>query len=42
MDYTIDGEMGIIVRQHKHYNVVLFPKFLYEHPLADSALELVG
>ena len=42
MKYEIKGEYGIIVRRNKGFNIVMFPKFVYEHPLVDSALELLG
>ena len=42
MKYEIKGEYGIIVRRNKGSNIVMFPKFAYEHSLADSALELLG
>jgi hypothetical protein len=47
MQYTIEGEYGIIVRKKEQYctgsyNVVLFPKFNYEHTLSDSALDLIN
>ena len=42
MKYEIKGECGIIIRRDKGSNIVMFPKFVYEHSLADSALELLG
>ena len=41
MKHHIKGEYGIIVRQHAHYHVILFPKFGCEHDLSPSALELI-
>ena len=41
MEHTIKGELGIIVRQHKHYHRVLFPKFGYEHDLSKNAIEVL-
>ena len=42
MKYHIKGELGIIVRQQAHYNVILFPKFGYEHDLSPTALEVIS
>ena len=42
MEYTIKGELGIIVRQHAHYHVILFPQFGYEHNLSSSTLEVIS
>ena len=42
MVHVIKGEVGIVVRQFPGRNVVLFPKFGYEHPLANSALEVIS
>ena len=42
MVHIIKGELGIIVNQRSQRNVVLFPKFGYEHSLANSALEVIN
>ena len=42
MVHTIKGELGIIVNQQRQRNIVLFPKFGYEHSLANSALEVIS
>ena len=41
MEHYIKDELGIIVKQYKHFNVVLFPKYSYEHDLSDRALEVL-
>ena len=41
IQHTIKGEIGIIIKQHKHYHRVLFSQFGYEHDLAKSALEII-
>ena len=41
MEHTIKDEFGIIVRQHAHYHVILFPQFGYEHDLCASAFEVI-
>ena len=42
IQHTIKGEVGIIIKQHKHYHRVLFSQFGYEHDLAKSAIEVVS
>ena len=42
MEHYIKGELGVIINQHKHYNVVLFPKYNYEHDLSGEALEVLS
>jgi hypothetical protein len=42
MKYTIKGELGIIVRQHAHCHVILFPQFGYEHDLSAIAIEVIS
>lgn len=42
MQHMIKGEYGIIIRKRGALTVVLFPKFGYEHPLCDSALDLIN
>lgn len=42
MELTIKGELGLIVRQHAHYNVVAFPHLGYTHDLAAPALEVIN
>tara|TARA_B100001123_G_scaffold451191_2_gene628255 strand:- start:668 stop:874 length:207 start_codon:yes stop_codon:yes gene_type:complete len=43
MEHYIKGELGIIVSLSKYGTPhVLFPKFMYEHPLAHTALEAVA
>jgi len=42
MEHTIKGELGIIVKQHKHYHRILFPQLGYEHDLSASAIEAVS
>jgi len=41
MKYEIKGEFGVIRRQSKDQNLVLFPKFGYTHWLANSTLEVI-
>ena len=41
MEYIIKGELGIIVKQHKHYHRILFPQFGYAHNLSKSAIKEV-
>ena len=41
IQHIIKGEIGIIIKQHKHYHRVLFSRFGYEHDLAKSALEII-
>ena len=42
MEHIIKGELGIIVRQWKHYHRVMFPQLGYEHDLSKSALETIS
>ena len=42
MEHTIKGELGIIVKQYKHYHRILFPQLGYEHPLSASAIEVIS
>ena len=42
MECTIKGEMGLIIRQHAHYNVVAFLHLDYVHDLAAPALEVIS
>ncbi len=42
MEHTIEGELGIIVKQHKHYHRILFPQLGYEHDLTAYAFEVIG
>ena len=42
IQHTIKGEVGIIIKQHKHCHRVLFSQFGYEHDLAKSAIEVVS
>ena len=41
MEHYIKGELGVIVRQHKHYHRVLFPQLGYEHDLSKNAIEVL-
>ena len=42
MKHTIKDELGIIVKQHKHYHRILFPQFGYEHDLSSGAFEVIN
>jgi len=42
MVHVIKGELGVVVRQGRGRNIVLFPKFGYEHSLANSVLEVIS
>ena len=42
MEHTIKGELGIIVKQWKHYHRILFTQFGYEHDLSSSAFEVIS
>ena len=42
LNITIKGEVGIIVQQNESYNIVSFPQFMHEQPLADRALEVIS
>ena len=42
MLHTIKDEIGIIIRQTKSYNIVLFPRLGYEHHLVAGSLEVVS
>ena len=41
MEHYIKGELGIIVRQYKHYHRVSFPQLGYEHDLSKNAIEVL-
>jgi hypothetical protein len=42
MEHTIKGEIGIIVKQWKHYYKILFPQMGYEHDLSKNAIEVIS
>ena len=42
LNITIKGEVGIIVRQNDELNVVFFPQFTHEQPLASRVLEIIS
>ena len=42
LNITIKGEVGIIVRQNDELNIVFFPQFTHEQPLASRVLEIIS
>ena len=42
MEHYIKGELGIIIKQHKHYHRISFSQFGYEHDLSASAIEVIN
>jgi len=42
LNITIKGEVGIIVQQKESHNIVSFPQFMHEQPLADRVLEVIS
>ena len=42
MRHRIKGELGIIIKQHKHYHRISFPQLGYEHDLSKNALEVIS